>query len=184
MPNIDIGAWADCLWTGEAFRAYTGTVPVSMSIMYNEGDIVPAMPDDLFDKESEFKVCWKGALADLTYHAKSKLVKWSIRTVPIKPDATLAVEKIRWRNALKSDCSSLKTLYPHCIIRKNIGSNKGLAEIMRDHYTSNGQDVEGKCDKYSAFIVDENIYMRILKVHTHTKKGNKKNTQLPTSQAN
>ena len=176
MPNIDIGAWADCLWTGEAFRAYTGTVPVSMSIMYNEGDIVPAMPDDLFDKESEFKACWEGALADLTYRAKSKLVKWSIRTVPIKPDATLAVEKIRWRNALKSDCSSLKTLYPHRIIRKNIGSNKGLAEIMRDHYTSNGQDVEGKCDKYSAFIVDENIYMRILKVHTHKKKGNRKKT--------
>ena len=118
---------------------------------------------------SEFKACWEGALADLTYHAKSKLVKWKIRTVPIKPDAT-SVEKIKWKNALKSDCSSLKTLYPHRIIRKNIGSNQGLVEIMRDHYTSNGQDTEGKCDKYSAFIVDENIYMRILKVCTHIRK--------------
>lgn len=166
VPSINLGAWADCLWTGVALRQYTGKVPVSMNVQLKEGTVVPAMPTNLFDKEDEFQACWDSALADLTYRSKSKLVKWVIRTVPIKPDVSKAIEKKRWRRALQSDEACLKRLYPKCIIRTNIGSNLGLAQIIRDHYTSNGQDAEGKCDKYSAFIVDENIYMRLIKVST------------------
>ncbi len=47
----------------------------------------------------------------------------------------------------------------------NIGSNPGLARILRMHYEKTGQDVD-EALKYTAFNVDINIFDRIAKVYS------------------
>lgn len=165
IPNIDIGAWRDCLWTGVALKKYVGAVPVSTAVQVDpEGNIVPAMPDDLFEKERRFvKLFDRHKVTATSYQTDSLVRQWKVNTVPLKPVAA-RVDNDQWRAALQGDQDKLSVMYPKELIAENIGSNLGLASVMREHYESRQQHIEGMCEDYSALNVDENIFMRIIKV--------------------
>lgn len=166
IPSIDIGAWRNCLWTGTAIRKYTGDRVIDMSVQLDgAGEVVPAMPDDLFANEADFNAVFDRCVLDTTYYDTSLTTLYRVNSVPLKPDAC-RVDNHNYRRALQGDTDRLRSMYPKEIAAVNIGSNLGLARIMRAHYDENNQGPGNRCTKYSALNVDENIFMRVLKVHT------------------
>jgi hypothetical protein len=166
LPNIEIGTWADCLWSGVALKKYTGLSNITMDLLHDvNGDIVPAMPRQLTDNgavETAMQLFTSNTIT-LEYYATSMVTQFSVQNVPLKP-LWFNVTNPKWKAFLKSEADLLSNMYPQSLLALNIGSNLGLARIMRNHYVSEGQDVEGKCLRYTAFNSDIDIFNRILKV--------------------
>lgn len=167
IPTIDAGAWRNCLWTGTALRKYTGTVPVDVSIQRDAaGQVIPAMPDDLFANEAAFNSIFDRYAMQTDYWETSFVQEFKVTCVPLKPDAH-KVNNRKHRRALQADSDTLHSMYPKEIAAVNIGSNLGLGKIIRVHYDDRKQGPGDRCQAYSALNVDENIFMRVLKVAHH-----------------
>jgi hypothetical protein len=149
-----------------ALKKYTDRTPLTMDVQTDEKNaIIPAMPDDLFEMEDMLKTQLAAFPLQSSYQAEECLVAlWKVDTVPMKPNFAF-IENDSWRAAICSDLDKLSLMYPKEIIPINIGSNEGLARILRTHYEQEKQDKPGECKKYSALNVDENIFKRTLKVH-------------------
>lgn len=168
IPTIDVGAWRDCLWTGIALKKYNATVPLTMDLQTDEKErVVPAMPDDLFGTEEQLLTLLNKYKLSSEYQEECLVRIWEVDTVPMKPSAS-KVEQDDWRRALCGDGDKLSQMYPKEIVAVNVGSNEGLAHVMRGHYEDNKQHIPNECKTYSALNVDENIFKRTLKVKTHT----------------
>ena len=172
FPNIDKGAWTNCLWTGIALHKYLGATRVTMDIIRDaNGNDVPAMPDNVFAMVAMLQEVWMAYKATLDYRRHSLVSKWKVSCVPLKPQAENMPEGI-WKQAIEQDVNTLRPLYPKAILPINIGSNLGLARIMRSHYIDNHQDVvetrrdPRPCGKYTAFNADIDIFRRTLKVNS------------------
>ena len=165
IPDINLGTWRDCLWTGVALRACRKDVSMSI-IKDEEGKDIPAMPDQLFGRVGEFMTLFvevnpSHPLACEQYDM-SLSVKTDIRNVPLKPNPD-KLSLPQHRHALLSGTDKIDNLVTDRIINKNIGSNSGLLRILRDHYEDSGQST-GACERYTALNVDINIFERIVKV--------------------
>jgi hypothetical protein len=170
MPNLDKGAWADCLWTGVAIHAYSGSFPLTMNILRDaHGEGIPAMPNNLFTLTPKLIKLWTSYCADIDYCTQSMVSAWKVNSVPLKPQAA-NMPAGPHQDAINSDVNTLNRLHPKELIPLNIGSNKGLATILRTHYENNNQHTEETrqaprpCPKYSAFGVDIDIFRRMLLV--------------------
>lgn len=163
IPNIDIGAWKDCLWTGVAIKKYNGPDMDMRLVFKPDGSMQPAMPDDLYAYVPTLKEMFKAFRVTGSYQPQSLVSRFQVNNVPLKPDYR-RVNNNKWRSALQSDLDKLQHMYPKKLIALNIGRNDALGKIIRGHYEENKQHMEGQCDRYSALNTDENIFMRILKV--------------------
>ena len=57
-------------------------------------------------------------------------------------------------------------LWPqNILVKENIGSNRGLIAVIRELYVEYGMGSED-CTRYLTLNLDENIFWRVLKVHT------------------
>lgn len=141
-----------------------GSTNVSMELMkQEENEVIPAMPDDPFDMTPQFtRMLVKHRLRD-DYHEQSFIARWRVSNIPVKP-LRHRVDDEQYREALANKWDRTNVMHPQALIRENIGSNMGLARIMRSHYVEKGQHQEDVCQEYTAFNADLNIFERMLKV--------------------
>ncbi len=133
----------------------------------NPMGFLPAMPPNLFDDAhvGQLVGLWNTHITNTTYYETSFVHKWKVNNVPLKP-AAHKVSNPKWRQALRDRVDDLDTMHPRELMALNIGSNIGLARVVRRHYEDRKQDKDGECKTYSAFNVDCNIFDRIIKVNT------------------
>jgi hypothetical protein len=167
VPSLNEGTWQDCAWTGKALRKYPYD-DVTMDIMLDDtGTMIPAMPDDPFELLPNL-LHWfkKHVLKDNRQYgyAKQLAIQLDVRCVPLKPKAD-KLTKEQHKKAIEDGCDRLDSMFPTNLIKQNIGSNRGLCRIMREHYEDMGQHHKPpSCSKYTSFNVDCNIFDRMLKV--------------------
>lgn len=162
VPTIAKDVFATCLWTGITVNEYTGP-PVNNTIQFNgDGDVIPAMPDDLFANEEVVlagidHIYNEGKL----YYDKSMVKKYDIINIPLKVDTKRFPHLA---DTLNSSKNSTKHINPYKLIRHNIGSNLGLATILREFQDDNKMTMHNTVQSYSNVNTDENIFYRGLKV--------------------
>ena len=161
---------ADALWTGVAIRKYAGPVPVNMRCMYFSGYFVPAMPINPWSKVKDVltmldMLCTTSGDMSMLFEG-SKMHNWGVSTIPITPSThNLPVEV---QSRLATTPTRLHNFYPKGLLPHNIGSNEGLAKVMRIQMQDMGLEPPGTPPtKYSAMLSDINIFDRVIKV-THT----------------
>jgi hypothetical protein len=179
IPDLDVGSWQNCNWSGIAFRKARKEVDMDLMIDPQTGGIIPAMPNNPFIYVENLKTIFKN-VNQASHEAmflfdSSKVQNWAVNVVPLKPDPD-NMEDGPWRDAVVECNGKLDNLFTDRILDINIGSNEGLLTIMRSHYVAKGQDQVDVCQQYSAINVDIDIHNRILKVcvvdktlfiHTH-----------------
>jgi hypothetical protein len=168
FPDLELGTWQDCNWTGMAMRV--SRVDVDMNLRLNEAkEIEPAMPHHVYKiyptMKHAFMVLNPSTPKCPKLHTKSLTTLLGVKNVPLKPSHE-TLNKPEHRAAVHEGHDSLDTCFPEGIVAINIGSNKGLLQLMRNHYESVCVANAGK--RYSCLNVDANIFDRILKVTTFT----------------
>ena len=175
IANIKQNSYRDCHWTGVAVRKHLGNVDVSVVRDHNNG-IVPAMPPDpLVFAGRVVEMVLIGSIGRLTgdgrtvrevpdLYSTSLMVTWGVDRVPLKPSIRNPNVPQRYRDAIRRAPDSLGNFYALGMIGENIGSNLGLARVMRQFYDSNelGNDTS---TRYYAMSMDKNIHKRKLRVH-------------------
>ena len=162
VPTIAKDVFGTCLWTGVTVNAYTGP-PVDITVRKDaDGQVIPAMPEDLFTHQATIKegikyIYEKGKY----YHEKSLVKKYDIVNIPLKIDtkkfpALAAV--------LNNSKNTAKHINPYKLLRHNIGSNLGLTTILREFQDDNKMSLHDTVKKYATVNTDENIFYRGLKV--------------------
>ena len=147
-----------------ALRKYNGCHDITMDIMRDEdGEIIPAMPDDPFMYRAELLSMWRIHAVRGSYYEQSLCFRYEVSNVPPKP-VFHKVNNDKHRRAVLGDTSTLSTHYAKGKLPINIGSNMGLARIMRDHYEEKKQHLDNECTSYTAFNADINIFDRVAKV--------------------
>jgi hypothetical protein len=164
-PKLLRGAWSGCLWTGVAivkFFAAEGST-VNMEFVYNEGELVWAMPPRLASEQ----MMVLGKVIIVSKKTKERFdtslcCEMKVNCVPLKPKAPPG--DVRLAKLLAQSRDGCGNFYPESILAPNIGSNLGLMAILkgfcdeRDIYTAAGPG------RYYMINCDINIYNRILRV--------------------
>jgi hypothetical protein len=165
LPSIQVGAWANCLWTGVALRQCDVGLGISITLVTDQdGQTIPAMPEDPFEYVAQVEAMWTKYRPDLRYSESSMMVRWRVASVPVKP-ALHNVDDENYRQALRDKACGLDTMYPKELIAENIGALIGFARVMRTHYVDKKQEREGECKRYTVFNVDIKIYEMMVKVY-------------------
>ena len=138
--------------------------------MTRRGAVIPAMPTDPFlalaDLSSCMKLMTQGPDGEMPLlFDESLMTEWGANRLPLAGDLDRIPEPYRSSTAAANDRSD--DLYPRGLERENIGSNDGLARILRRFYEDRGMGTSG-CSKYSALTVDVNIFDRVMKVKIHS----------------
>jgi hypothetical protein len=168
IPDLDIGSWENCNWTGRAFRV--SRVHVDTKVRLTADNVVePAMPHDIWSLYPAMKAQFLHTTyneADCPFLYDSCLTtQFKVNNVPLKPDHTrLAMPE--HKKAVQEGHDSLANCYPDGIIKINIGSNKGLLRLLRMHYDDSVIYTNGS--HYSSLNVDANIFDRTIKVQNNT----------------
>jgi hypothetical protein len=159
-PTTTTGVYHSCLWTGVALHKYKGP-PVDMSVHSNaDGEVISVMPPDLLaDKDVVLNSIQYLMNQGCKYYDKSLVKKHNVNNIPLKAMINDPQHKENTANT-----NTMEQVFPLRMIKHNIGSNKGLALIIRELYEHNGMDVEGGCSNYVCLNLDENIFWRVLKV--------------------
>ena len=126
--------------------------------------VIPAMPSNPFlvmDELVRFMKSLTQGPEMLFLYDGSLMTIWGANQVPIKGNLDLMPEPFRSSTAAANDRSD--DLYPRGLERENIGSNDGLARVMRRFYDERHMGTAA-CTKYSAFTADVNIFDRCMKV--------------------
>ena len=179
IPNLGHGAFANCLWTGMAIRTCEELDQTSLALKRTNDIITPAMPleliadttrDDVFELITMYGDLILDKTLDKTKRAPCRMElfenslvhTWKVNNVPLKPEAN-NVTRTRHKQAITNKCDSLKNLYPDSILKWNVGSNEGLAQVLRKVYEDAGIHVSDP-HKYTVLNADCNIFDRIVKV--------------------
>ena len=166
IPNMAVGTWSSCLWTGICSKQYTGVHDVSMDLIRDDhDDVIPAMPEALDDHNSvdAIMVLFENNKITPDYHLTSLVTEFKIDSAPVKAEPR-HVANPHWKAFLQGEHDTIDHMYPESLRQENIGSNLGLGRIMRDHYTKNLQYLPNFCLQYTAFSCDIDIFNRIMKV--------------------
>jgi hypothetical protein len=167
MIGLSPQAMKNCLWSCVAYKKFPYQERVSMNHMLTiMGEVIPAMPMfpfELMDDLVKFMVLTtqgpEGSMLHL--YNDSLMVAWEASSVPLAGNQDMMPEPYRSSTAAAND--RMDNLYPRGLERENIGSNKGLALIMRRFYDDRKMGTPD-CKVYSALSVDVNIFDRMLKV--------------------
>jgi hypothetical protein len=162
VPNVDRGVYASCLWAGASvFRCEDQTISDSVVLRAN-GSVRPAMPDDILERQEAVAMTVRSVLREECNLFDDSLVnKYDVRTIPLKVDTKRFPEVAQ---VIDHPMNSLDNVFPAGLMDINIGSNRGLAIILRKMYTEHGMEPGGSCGRYLSLNVDENIFWRTLKV--------------------
>ena len=97
----------------------------------------------------------------------SKMHVWGVSTIPITPATHNLPAEVVTR--LTTTPTRLHNFYPKGLLPHNIGSNEGLAKVIRIQMQDMGLEPPGSPPtKYSAMLSDINIFDRVIKVsHMH-----------------
>ena len=87
--------------------------------------------------------------------------RYDIVNVPLKVDTKRFPGLAQTLNSVKN---TTKHINPYKLIKHNIGSNLGLATIMRDYQDDKKMSLNGTVLNYSTINTDENIFYRGMKV--------------------
>ena len=93
----------------------------------------------------------------------SKMHVWGVNTIPITPATHNLPAEVQTR--LATTPTRLHNFYPKGLLPHNIGSNEGLAKVIRIQMQDMGLEPPGAPPtKYSAMLSDINIFDRVIKV--------------------
>ena len=95
-------------------------------------------------------------------HATSMTTLLKVDRIPLKPHHKRLNDR-RHVEALKNSHDSLDNFHCDKIMPINIGANRGLLQILREHHVAKGQ-LQEDCTRYTVFNVDVDIYARMMKV--------------------
>lgn len=169
IPTIRKDIFASCLHTGMTVNEYVQQLDdgkqnkVSMQVqLTEEKEVIPAMPDDLMSfSESVMPSIKQVYDMGTSYYSESLVLKYDINNIPLKIDVKVFPE-------LKSEICSAKNstafIHPYQLMKPNIGSNRGLATILRQFQDDHRLHLHNACQQYKIMNLDENIYYRTLKV--------------------
>jgi hypothetical protein len=162
LPSISKGTWKSMLWTGRALRQCRSDIDTS--IMKDDGLVVPAMPDDLFQYAASFVNVYtaQNATTEHDQYDKCMATVLKIRNNPVRPDPAL-LHNHKHKTAVVERHDSLKNLFPTNIFAENIGENRSFLRIFRRHYEEKSQDSD-QAVKYTTFNTDIDIFNRLIKV--------------------
>lgn len=157
-----------CLWTCVAYKRFAYPAQVSMDHILASNKVIPAMPTDPFRAMDDLVNMMKGWTQGhdgemLFLYDGSLMTLWGANQVPIKGNLDLMPEPFKSSTAAANDRSD--DLYPRGLERENIGSNDGLACVLRRFYEERHMGTDA-CTKYSAFTADVNIFDRCMKVRS------------------
>ena len=162
VPTIKKDIFASCLWTGVTVNEYTGP-PVDVAVRNDDnGQVIPAMPEDLFVYEDIMlqgihEIYDEGR----ERYDKSLVKRYDVVNVPLKVDTKRFPELAETMNSAKN---TTKHINPFKLIKHNIGSNLGLATILREYQEDQKMSLHGVVENYSTVNTDENIFYRGMKV--------------------
>ena len=162
VPTLTNDVFSSCLWTGVTVNEYTGP-PVNVGIRLGDNnEVIPAMPDDLFAVMPlvEQGISMIYGMGKSLYDG-SLVKKYEVNSIPLKIDSKKFPNLAPVLNSVTNKTTHIN---PWKLVKQNIGSNKGLCNMMREFQDDNNMAVDGGCDKYHTTSVDENIMYRILKV--------------------
>ena len=164
VPTIKGDIFSSCLWTGVCMFQTKLPVDIDKIKLDCDGDIVPAMPPDLFACQDDIINCIRSS-SQITrdYYVSSYVRRFEVNQIPPKLDVKKYPELLE---TFDFSSYNVRDLKPKELIQENIGSNRGLLSIMRTIYDSYGMD-SSDCERYITVNVDENIYYRILKVRSN-----------------
>ena len=163
IPSLQKNVFSSCLWTGVTVNEYQGP-EIDMSIEIDDnGDLVQAMPDDLFSHQARTDEGISGIFDEgPQYYDNSLVKKYDVASIPLTIDVKQFPEM---KNQILSSKNTTQFIHPHKLVKVNIGSNRGLLSLLRSLQEDEKMHRPGMCEKYKCINVDENIYYRILKVH-------------------
>ena len=172
VPSFKRGEYAAALWTGFGHHLPTTPVLDAMELMFDsEGDLVPAMPSSLFDDELKQGVMrWLQKFnppgQTPTLHSDSICEVLDIRSVHVKirPDASPDPNHVLFKNYNQRSVS-MDTFVPGGIAKWNVGSNNGLAMLLKRELDKTKVDDPQNPTKYRMIFADVNIFERLMKVH-------------------
>ena len=167
LADIARAMLADALWTGVAIRQYAGSVPVDMRCVHFGGYFVPAMPTNPWMKVRDVltmldMLCTTDGNMAMLFE-NSKMHFWGVNTIPITPATHNLPADVMTR--LRTTPTRMHNFYPKGLLPHNIGSNEGLAKVMRILMQDMGLEPAGApATKYTAMLSDINIFDRVIKV--------------------
>ena len=164
-----------CMWTGIAVRPYKGAVEVSMKVKRRNNEVVPAMPKlaDLWtDMDAITDVIILATASEIPNSTSQQIpaemldtslyVQWGADRVPLKPNKN--VVPLKYKAAVESSPDTLENFHPKGLIEHNVGSNEGLARVIRHLYDEHKMWTVLGSPNYVALNVDINIFYRTMKV--------------------
>ena len=162
VPDLKNDVFSSCLWTGVTVNEYTGPV-VDVGIRHDDQkDVIPAMPDDLFAHlhivKQGISMIYDGGKS---MYDTSLVKKYSVNNIPLKIDTKVFPNLAP---ILNSAVNKTTHINPFKLVKQNIGSNRGLCNMLREFQDEHSMGVNGGCDKYHTVSMDENIMYRTLKV--------------------
>ena len=162
IPTVDQGVFSTCAWTGAAIFPHHNLALDDSVKRNHDRDIIPAMPDNILINNRDVRDMIKATLAEgRNYYDVSTVKRLDVRNVPPKVDTkTYPI----YRERVEASENSMDSVYPQSIVDINVGTNIGLATIMRKLYDDHRMGTPDECTRYLNMNVDENIYWRILKV--------------------
>ena len=158
---------ADALWTGVAIRQYAGSSPVDVRCVHFGGYFVPTMPTNPWKKAPDVltmldMLCTTDGNMAMLFE-DSKMHFWGVNTIPITPATHNLPADVMTR--LRTTPTRMHNFYPKGLLPHNIGSNEGLAKVMRILMQDMGLEPPGAPPtKYTAMLSDINIFDRVIKV--------------------
>ena len=161
IPSCDKDIFSTCLWTGVSI--FETSLPLDADkVVYDDNQqFVRAMPLNLFEQTSNIINTLQYVNdQSRSYYPQSYVFKYEINSIPLKvrrgqhPDIDQMYE---------SKPHSLHQVMPFDLKDINIGSNRGLAVLMRQLFEEHKMDTS-ECKRYITINADENIYYRVLKV--------------------
>ena len=164
-----------CNWTGCAVRPYKGLVPVSMKVKRLNNEVIPAMPkladlwtqlslidDAIISSTASTMQNSTGQEIPSDYLDTSLYIQWGADRVPLKPDKN--VVPLEYKAAIEKSPDTLENFHPKGLLEHNVGSNEGLARVMKVLYDKHKMGNVLGSPKYVALNVDINIFYRLMKV--------------------
>ena len=148
---------------------------MSMKVRRSHGEIIPAMPqlselwdstamiDEAFIESTASNIPGSESQQIPTDFLDSSLwVMFGAKRVPLKLDERTAPEE--YKEVLRSSPDSLENFFPVGLIEPNIGSNDGLARVIKMLYDEKKMGTVLGSPTYVALNVDFNIFYRLMKV--------------------
>jgi hypothetical protein len=164
-PDLTVGSYSACLWTGIANRIYTGDTLIDLGVKYAlDFSIVPVMPptlDVFWEQLPVFTEQMAVIDREGMYYARRSFVdRFKVNNVPLSPHVDEKTNPTVHKMLAKK-VDSIDKLVPERLMPDNIGSNLGLIKVMRSIIT---ELMAARAKKYRVIMSDVAIFNPILKV--------------------